>query len=222
MAAGRDAFGSALRRASPANGSFRYLDGWSMSIRRSSSTYGRHMRWPTWPTKAWTSRFEPAHRMVFQPFFSQRLLSSPWCVYATPAYLAHRGTPLSPDDLTRHRLIGFRTDRGGSAAPWRFRSPALEKDGGLLGIDVDAPIVFDDGCAAYDMAAAGQGLVWAPEWLASGDLKLGRVIEVLADWRSDEQIVSIVRRDRRLTPRRIRVVLDALKAAADLWQDRGS
>ena len=153
--------------------------------------------------------------------FSQRLLSFYWCVYAAPAYLAHRGNLRTPDDLGHHRLIGFGADQKGRAGSWRFRSPVSGEDAGRLGIDVKAPIVFDDGSAAYDMAVAGHGLVWAPEWLASEDLRLGRVVEVLEDWRSDEQIVSIVRRDRRVTPRRLRVVLNMLQEAADLWKLRG-
>ena len=152
--------------------------------------------------------------------FSQRLLSFWWCVYASPEYLARHGEPLHPRDLHGHRLLGFRTSPTGRAGSWQFRHSRVSGDGSLS-IDVNAPIVFDDGSAAYDMAVAGHGLTWAPEWLASEDLKTGSVVEVLADWRSDEQIVSIVRRDRQLTPRRLRLVLEALQKAAKLWQVRG-
>lgn len=153
---------------------------------------------------------------------TQRLLSFPWCVYATPGYLAGHAEPSSPHDLAAHRLLGFRMGRSGRAGPWRFRAPHGGEDRGRFSIDVNAAIVFDDGSAAYDMAAAGHGLVWAPEWLASEDLEIGRVVEILADWRSDEEIVSIVRRDHRVTPRRLRVVLDALREAADLWKVRAA
>ncbi len=151
---------------------------------------------------------------------SQRLLSSPWCVCASPAYLARRGTPSSPGDLVAHRLLGFRSDHSGRAGAWRFRSLVAEEEGNELRLDIDTSVVFDDGCAAYDMAAAGHGLVWAPEWLASEDLRLGRMVEVLAAWRSGEQVVSIVRRDRRHTPRRLHVVIDALLNAAGAWHGR--
>ena len=150
---------------------------------------------------------------------SQRLLSSPWCVYATPEYLARHGTPSCPGDLARHRLLGFRTNGSERAGAWRFRS-STPGEGSQLSLDIDAQVVFDDGCAAYDMAASGHGIVWAPEWLASDDLRLGRMAEVMTDWRSDEQVVSMVRRDRKLTPRRLRVVTDTLLAAADRWKDR--
>lgn len=66
------------------------------------------------------------------------------------------------------------------------------------------------------MAGRGYGIVWAPEWLALDDLRNGRVVEVLRPWRSGETCLSIVCRKRRLTPRRIRVVIDFLREAATL------
>ena len=144
----------------------------------------------------------------------QKLLSSPWCAYAAPGYLARRGTPRCPDDLAGHALIGFRNGATGRVGAWRFQSPA----GGGVRHAPDARIVFDDGAAAYDMACHGYGIVWAPEWLAVGDLRVGRVVEVLREWRSGEMVLSILRRERRHTPRRVRVVIDYLVEAAALWR----
>ncbi len=150
-------------------------------------------------------------------YISQVLLSSPWCAYATPGYLARRGAPSSPESLAAHDLVGFRNAATGRLGAWRFQSPAA---GGGVRHDPDARIVFDDGSAAYDMACSGYGIVWAPEWLAIGDVRRGRVVEVLREWRSSEMPMSIVRRDRRHTPQRIRAVIDFLCEAAKLWQAR--
>ena len=84
--------------------------------------------------------------------------------------------------------------------------------------DASARIVFVDGCAAYDMACNGYGIVWAPEWLALADIRSGRVVEVLRDWRSGKMPMSVIRRERRLTPQRVRVVIDFLREAAKHWQ----
>ncbi len=151
---------------------------------------------------------------------SQVLLSSPWCAYASPGYLARRGTPSSPDDLAGHDLVGFRNSATGRMAAWRFQNPTARGEGAAVCHDADARIVFDDGSAAYDMACNGYGIVWAPEWLALGDVRHGRVIEVLKEWRSGEMLMSIVRRDRRHTPQRIRAVIDFLYESAKLWQAR--
>ena len=151
---------------------------------------------------------------------SQALFSSPWCAYATPGYLARRGAPLSPDELAGHDLIGFRNSGNGLVGAWRFQNPAARDEGGIVRHDPHARIVFDDGSAAYDMACNGYGIVWAPEWLALADLRRGRVVEVLKEWRSGAMLMSVVRRERRLTPQRIRTVIGFLDEAAKSWQAR--
>ena len=151
---------------------------------------------------------------------SHALFSSPWCAYATPGYLARRGTPSCPDELASHELIGFRNSGSSRVGAWRFQRPGAGEESGMVRYDADARIVFDDGSAAYDMACNGYGIVWAPEWLALGDVHSGRVVEVLKAWRSGEMLMSVVRRERRLTPQRIRVVIDFLCEAAKLWHVR--
>ena len=131
---------------------------------------------------------------------AQTLFSSPWCTYATPDYLRRRGTPSTPGELAAHDLIGFRNSGDGRIKAWRFQDPAVDGAGGIVRPEARARIVFDDGAAAYDMACNGHGIVWAPEWLALDDLKGGRVVEVLRAWRSGEMRMSLVRRERRLTP----------------------
>ena len=146
------------------------------------------------------------------------LLSSPWCVYATPAYLSHRGTPTSPRDLEGHDLIGFRNSREGRVSAWRFQDPGIVGALGMTRYEPNARIVFDDGASAYDMALGGHGLVQAPEWLALDHLRDGRVVEVLRGWRYGEMRLSLVRRERRLAPERIKVVADFLCEAAKHWR----
>lgn len=146
------------------------------------------------------------------------LLSSPWCVYATPAYLSRKGTPALPGDLEGHDLISFRNTREGRVSAWRFQDPSVVGAEGIVRYEADARIVFDDGASAYDMARSGHGFVRAPEWLALDDLREGRVIEVLREWRCGEMRLSLVRRERHLAPERIKVVADFLCEAAKLWR----
>ncbi len=154
----------------------------------------------------------------FPGHIARPLLSSPWGVYATPAYLSRRGTPVLPRDLEGYDLIGFRSAAEGRVSVWQFQNPGVAGAEGIVRYQPDARIVFDDGASAYDMALGGHGLVRAPEWLALDDLRAGLVIEVLRDWRSAEMQMSIVRRERRFVPERIKVVVDFLGEAAKLWR----
>ena len=152
---------------------------------------------------------------------SMPLLSSPWCAYATPGYLARRGEPLCPRDLADHELIGFRNRATGRMSRWRFRDPAAGLQAVPVSLDASPRMVFDDGAAAYDMALTGHGVVLAPEWLAVDDLAKGRIVEVLRTWRADEVLISVVRRQRRLTPQRVTIVTNFLRRSAALWRAPG-
>lgn len=154
----------------------------------------------------------------FPGHISQALFASPWCAYATAGYLARRGTPSTPNDLARHDLIGFRNSGDGRVGAWQFQNPGVEGDRGMVRFEAAARITFDDGGAAYAMASEGHGVVWAPEWLAINDLRSGRMIEVLASWRSSEMLLSIARPVHRLMPERVRAVINFLRDAANLWQ----
>ena len=150
---------------------------------------------------------------------SQKLLSSPWCAYATPDYLARSGTPASPDDLANHDLIGFRSNSKQPCLNWMFRNPASVGKPVILSGDARFRIVFDDGPAADDMAARGHGIVWAPQWLALEDLRHGRIFEVLQPWRSVSMALSIVRRAQRQVPQRVRATIDFLRVSAKSWRE---
>jgi DNA-binding transcriptional LysR family regulator len=133
----------------------------------------------------------------------QRWFSFPWIFCAAPAYLARRGKPESIEDLADHDLIGFRNLRTGQVQGWPFRTP----DGGS-GRLVPAPrLVFDDGESGWQAALAGAGIVCTPLYLADQHLRTGRAIELLKSHRDDPVTVSIVRRERRLTPRRVTTLI---------------
>ena len=74
------------------------------------------------------------------------------------------------------------------------------------------------GAAAWSMVREGFALGWAPAWLGLDDLRTGRVVEVLKDWRLAEVHLSAVRLDKRHTPARTQIVMDFLAAHPSTWQ----
>jgi DNA-binding transcriptional LysR family regulator len=52
---------------------------------------------------------------------AQMLFTFRWVTCASPDYLARRGPPSSPADLSRHDLVAFRNQRTGLVDPWRLR-----------------------------------------------------------------------------------------------------
>jgi DNA-binding transcriptional LysR family regulator len=136
----------------------------------------------------------------------------PWVVAAAPAYLDGRERPRQPGDLVAHKLIGFRNQRTGQVRPWSFRRP--DNPGDVVQLAPDASSIFDDGASAWKAAIHGAGITSAPLWLAADDLREGRAVELLRDWRDAEVTMNFLRRDRRLTPGRVDAVIAYLRAHA--------
>lgn len=102
---------------------------------------------------------------------SQRLL------VASPAYLAARGRPRSPQDLVGHEGIRMSNVTGSDSL--RLVGP----EGGEHIIDIRGRLRVDHGLAAREALLAGRGLGPAHRWLVDDLLADGRLEEVLSDHR---------------------------------------
>jgi len=142
---------------------------------------------------------------------------APWVVCASPAYLKGRQHPRQPDDLTGHRLIGFRNQRTGQVRPWSFRQAG--KRGSVIQSAPDPMTIYDDGGSAWNAALHGGGIASAPLWLAAADLRAGRAVELLREWRDVDVTMYFLRRDRRLTPPRVNRVIAYLRRHAPALAD---
>lgn len=113
----------------------------------------------------------------------------PWVVCASPRYLEGRAEPKRPQDLREHALIGFRNQRTGQVRPWTFRRRQE-----TLQLAPDPASIFDDGASAWAAALSGAGIASAPLWLVVDDLRAGRAVEFLREWRDVDAVVSFLRR----------------------------
>ena len=98
-------------------------------------------------------------------------------VVGAPSYLARRGTPQSPQDLTAHNCINLRLPTYGAIYAWEF-----EKDGRELKVRVEGQLVFNTGGLRLEAARAGLGLAYLPEEQVRGHVATGALVRVLADW----------------------------------------
>lgn len=74
-------------------------------------------------------------------------------LYAAPEYLAHHGTPQTPDDLARHRLIGYRYITANRLLPL-----TLDADGEPLGVAMPTPLICNDIDVTADAIRASLGI----------------------------------------------------------------
>ena len=118
---------------------------------------------------------------------------------ASPAYLASRGTPRTPDDLLQHDAINRVNDE------W----PLLH-DGRVIRIHPRARFTADNGAALVPAALAGLGIALLPDFLIAGHLAGGALVAVLPDYPMPEAGVYVVRPPGGSASCKVRVLIDIL------------
>lgn len=98
-------------------------------------------------------------------------------VVGSPGYLAARGTPQTPHDLTQHQCINIRMPSKGGLYTWEFG-----KDGRDLNVRVEGPLVINDVPLILRAAMEGIGLACVLEDQASTRIQSGELVRVLEDW----------------------------------------
>jgi DNA-binding transcriptional LysR family regulator len=114
-------------------------------------------------------------RLVDSTATAKRIATIPRVVVASPDYLARHGTPETPDDLVRHRIVG------GTAAAvptaWRF-----ERDGEVSAIKLEPHFSTDENEGAIAAAAAGFGITSTSGWACRREFEDGTLVRVLTEW----------------------------------------
>lgn len=133
----------------------------------------------------------------------RKLCSLERCAYASPRYLEQFGTPQTVDELPMHRCIISKLQvRDGVSL---FEGPHAEVQS-PRGSNVVVPNVS----VSREMVLSGVGIGFMNEQLVSGDLKSGRLVRVLPDWKSVPMHASAIMLKRTMLPKRCRVFLDYL------------
>lgn len=138
---------------------------------------------------------------------ARRIATFPGGLYAAPSYLAERGDPASPDELSRHdalRLLG----RDGEALAWTLTFGERRWEGVPAGrAAANAPDLL------IRLARAGAGIAAAPDYFAAPAVQRGELRRVLPDWCLPAHTAWAVFPGRRLMPAKTRAFIDMLEAA---------
>ena len=123
---------------------------------------------------------------------------------ASPAYLARRGTPRSPEALDEHDGLMLRTSA--VEATW----PTVHGD-----VRPRMRLLSGDIRELHQAALHGLGIATIPGPWVREDLASGRLVEVLPGTLELHRQVWLLRPHRRYTPRLVEVFADALTAALE-------
>lgn len=124
---------------------------------------------------------------------------------ASPAYLAGRGTPRRPEDLTRHDCLVY--SLGPSRYRWNF-----QRGGQPFTVTVRPRMVADNGTALVQAAAQGLGVTLQPDFIVQPFLDSGQVVDILKGFEPPPLGIFAVLPSNRYIPRRVTALMDHLQA----------
>ncbi len=132
--------------------------------------------------------------------------SARFVAVASPAYLADRTVPRTPDDLMMHGCIRQRLPSG---KPYRWE---FERRGQELVVEVPGSLTLDHPELMVEAAAAGLGIAYVPERCAQGWLDRGALVTVLDDWCPEIAGLCLYYPGHRHVPAALRAFIDVVKA----------
>lgn len=122
---------------------------------------------------------------------------------ASPEYLARRGAPSHPSELSGHGNLVYKHDTEPTTLPFRDSSEEVE-------------VTLPSRCAANSVGLVrqatlgGLGIGFLPPMLVHEDLATGRLVRLLPDWKTVSLPIYAVYPSRRHLARKVRVFVDLL------------
>lgn len=141
------------------------------------------------------------------------LLELPLRLYAAPAYLQRHAVPSAPQELSSHRCVAqwASGEAGHAQERWTMEHP----DGRRESVDLRVALRTNTYALSLDAVRCGLGLGRLTPNLVSDELAAGRLMPVLPGWHAGRLAFNLVYPGRRMMPRRVRHVIDAIMAQTE-------
>jgi len=135
---------------------------------------------------------------------ARKLATSKNILCASPAYLKQQGHPEVPADLLKHRCIGY--TYAATADEWQL----VDSSGKVHAVEVNCSMHTNNGDTARVAALAGHGVIWQPTFLIGDDLRTGRLVQILPEYRLPDIDILALYPSRRHVSAKVRAAIDFL------------
>jgi DNA-binding transcriptional LysR family regulator len=138
---------------------------------------------------------------------ARKVIESEVVLVASPAYLARRGHPDSPQNLVEHDLMRVKTPLGRTRGLqlWRTDDPAQTAD-----IEIQPMLTANHVDTLLRATLDGAGIVPVAVDLVAPQLARGELVRVLAPWIGGRLAIFAALPSRKFIPQRTKVLLDFL------------
>lgn len=127
-------------------------------------------------------------------------------LFAAPAYLEKAGAPQAPEDIAKHRVIGFLL--ADHLTSWTLHGPS-----GTTIIDLDPQVRVGNSLVLRDLLIAGQGIGTLPDFVSKEPEARGDLVRILPDWELPAPEIFAVTASRLSMDAKVTAFLDHLRAA---------
>ncbi len=131
----------------------------------------------------------------------RRLAETRRILAASPKYLNQHGTPKSPDDLQRHKVLVYTY----ANKPNELR---FSKDGKTSTVNVKGLLESNDGQVLRAAALDGLGILVQPTYILYDDLQSGHLVPVLDDWDLPRLTINLAYPSRKHLSAKVRTFID--------------
>ncbi|MES2845147.1 MAG: LysR substrate-binding domain-containing protein [Pseudomonadota bacterium] len=127
-------------------------------------------------------------------------------IFAAPDYIEATGLPLRPEDIPRHKVLGFMLSD--HLTIWEMVGPD-----GPCTLAVDPAVRVGSSIVLRDLLVAGAGIGTLPSFVSDGPVARGELVRLLPDYSFTPRDICAVTAARLGMDARVSVFLDHLKAA---------
>lgn len=129
-------------------------------------------------------------------------------IFASPGYLERAGSPEVPQDLLKHRIIGFLL--ANHLTVWH-----LLGQGSSFDIDLRAQVRVGSSLVLRDLLIAGQGIGTLPDFVSNGPVSRGELVRVLPEYELPPPHVFAITAPQMGMDGRVRAFLEHLQSALE-------
>ncbi len=136
---------------------------------------------------------------------ARRLATSRVVLCAAPAYLARRGQPQVPMDISEHDCLNFAFEELRTHWPVKWQAERVQ-------VPVTSKMVSNSGAILRQAALAGMGVMIRSSFTLEDDLTSGRLVRLLGEHHLGEMSVMMVYPSRRLLSAKVRSFVEFMNA----------
>lgn len=146
-------------------------------------------------------------RLADSSLIARKLAPCRRVAVASPDYVARKGMPMHPADLSDHDILLYTLQR--SANTWSL----IHTDGSRAEVTLSGRLRVNNGDALRTAAVAGLGVIISPTFIVGKDLADGRLVRVMPEWEADPIHVYAVYPPGRHLSVKVRAFVDFLADA---------